>query len=103
MGTSKRSRSFVKPTPTYGQKASTLEHDLTAFLGVLCVEWGFCIPPADARRIANLDSVTAEEFAKQVLVAEGMCSYTSPWFKKITLRFSSLFGDEVAASTYRSR
>lgn len=103
MRTSKRDRNFPTRKPIQGQKVSTLETDLTAFLGVLCVEWGFCLPPADARRLANLDRVTAEEFAKQLLEAEGMNADSSPWFQRIAKRFSKLFGNEVVASSYQSR
>ena len=38
----------------------------------LCVEWGYCIPPADADRIATLSEITAEKFATEVLKAEGL-------------------------------
>jgi len=79
-----------------------MEHDLNAFLGVLCVEWGFCIPPPKAAEIASLDSVTATQFARLVLDAEGMNCETSPWFKKISKRFSDLFGEEIFAATYQS-
>lgn len=103
MGTSKRSRKFTKRTTVRAQKVSTLEQDITSFLGVLCVEWGFCIAPDDAKRIAQLDRVTAEQFASLVLEAEGISSDTSPWFKKISNRFFSVFGDEAVAATYQDR
>jgi hypothetical protein len=37
----------------------------------LCVGWGFCIPPADCVRLASSRHLTADEFATEVLLAEG--------------------------------
>jgi hypothetical protein len=37
----------------------------------LCVDWGFCIPSADAKRIASTKSLTADQSAYAVLTAEG--------------------------------
>jgi hypothetical protein len=75
-----------------------LERDLTRLLYDLCVDWGFCIPPVDAQRIARSKSVTARDFAHEVLRAEGMNpEYEVEWVRRIAARFVEHFGSgEVA-------
>lgn len=78
--------------------SSTLEARLSHLLGELCVEWGFCIPPADAERIARSKHLTTDQFAVEVLVAEGMHpEYEKQWRKKMRDRFVAVFGHEVRA------
>lgn len=101
MSTSKRARKYKNKKPFSQFKRRSFDQDLTSFLDVLCVEWGFCIPASDKERILQLESVTANEFAELVLKAEGLCSETSPWFKKIVHRFSHAFGKEVSKTDYR--
>ena len=76
-----------------------LERKLRYFLYDLCVDWGFCIPPDDSDRIASMQRVTAEEFAIEVVKAEGFGGSTgSEWVKKISIRFADHFGsDELSA------
>ncbi|HNO95665.1 MAG TPA: hypothetical protein PKJ84_15915 [Anaerolineales bacterium] len=38
----------------------------------ICTEWGYCLSPADTKRIAESREITAEEFALAVLKAENM-------------------------------
>lgn len=102
MRISKRSNKYPARKPIPGKRVSSLEKDLSVFLGVLCVEWGFCISPEDAVKISSYETLTANEFAKLVLEAEGMDISTSPWFKKISKRFSIRFGNSVCRSTYNS-
>ena len=65
-------------------------------LSELCVEWGFCIPPAEASRIASMKSLEADEFACNVLVSEGMKpEYEKQWRRKIRERFIEKFGNEL--------
>lgn len=77
---------------------SPLEERLSHLLGKLCVEWGFCIAPVDAERIARSKHLTADQFATDVLIAEGMQpEKEKQWRKKIRDRFIVVFGSEVRA------
>jgi hypothetical protein len=83
-------RSPVKNTPP-------LERELRRLLNWLCAEWGFCIPPGEAGRISQSASLSAEEFATAVLVAEGMNpEYEREWFRNIKRRFAEEFGSNVS-------
>jgi hypothetical protein len=53
------------------KQGSSLEDRLSHLLYELCVDWGFCIPSADAKRIASTKGLTADQFAYAVLTAEG--------------------------------
>ena len=89
-------RSSHKTTPS-------LERDLRTLLGCLCTEWGFCIPPADADRIATSASLSANDFAVAVLSAEGMnAEHELQWRRRITQRFEGIFGASVAAEAYEA-
>jgi hypothetical protein len=80
------------------KQGSSLEEHLSHLLYELCVDWGFCIPPADAQRIASTKTLTAEQFAHAVLTAEGFVpECESWWFKKIRQRFVRRFGREIRA------
>ncbi|KRR23666.1 hypothetical protein CQ14_32105 [Bradyrhizobium lablabi] len=75
-----------------------MEDRLSHLLDELCVDWGFCIPPADARRIASTTPLTADQFAHAVLTAEGFVpEYEKRWFKQIRQRFVDGFGQEIRA------
>ena len=79
-------------SPAEGNPAS-LERDLASLLEKLCVEWGFCLPATDARRIAGMKSVTSKEFAHEVLRAEGMDpEHEVQWVRRIVERFVGHFG-----------
>lgn len=70
-----------------------MERELRYLLYDLCVIWGFCIPPTDFERIAKQDQLDSEEFAKQVLIAEGMDPLEeNEWYPKIAQRFIERFG-----------
>jgi hypothetical protein len=80
------------------KQGSPLEDRLSHLLDELCVDWGFCIPPTDARRIASTTPLTADQFAHAVLTAEGfVAEYEKRWFKQIRQRFVDRFGQEVRA------
>ena len=80
----------------------SLKKELYVLLDWLCVEWGFCIPPKDADRIAASENLDAAEFATEVLRAEGLDpEYELHWFRKIKRRFVEHFGSEaVSAKDY---
>ncbi len=82
-----------------------LEREIRYLLYDLCVDWGFCVPPQDAERISVQEQYTAEQFATDVLVADGMNpEYEKKWFKKISAKFVERLGsDEVLAATFADR
>lgn len=74
--------------------------EISDFLGVLCVELGFCIPPDDQDRIASLGSWEATEFAKDVIEGEGLNpEYQPKWVREIRNRFIEQFGSNVFNSS----
>jgi hypothetical protein len=80
-------------------RESSLEKRLSDLLTALCVEWGFCIPPDDFDRIASSQHLTADEFATEVLKAEGFDhpEYELRWHRKIKRRFIDRFGEAASA------
>jgi hypothetical protein len=75
---------------------SSLEDRLSHLLYELCVDWGFCIPPADRQRIASTKTLTADQFANAVLTTEGrVAEYEMRCFKQISQRFVDKFGQEI--------
>lgn len=84
-------------------RAGSLERDLADLLGALCTEWGFCLPPADNARIAAARRLSADEFARQVLEAEGFDPEREhDWLRKLRTRFAERFGDAVSERDYRA-
>jgi hypothetical protein len=80
------------------KEGSSLEARLSHLLYELCVDWGFCIPPADVERIASTKTRTADQFAYAVLTAEGFgAEQETRWFVKIRQRFVDRFGQELRA------
>lgn len=62
-------------------------------LNDLCVDLGFCIPPKDAKRIVESKQLEADDFACQILVAEGMNpEYEIQWRRKIREKFIKQLG-----------
>ena len=76
----------------------SLEDRLSHLLYELCVDWGFCISPGDAQRIASTRSLTADQFAYAVLTAEGFVAENETRrFEQIRRRFVDRFGQEIRA------
>jgi hypothetical protein len=72
------------------------ERKLSYVLYDLCVKWGYCIPPADAERIAQSKEITAEDFAIAVLKAEGFVPEQEPeQVRKIAAYFAEQIGSDV--------
>ena len=75
-----------------GEFDTPLQAALYDLIGWLCVEWGFCIPPDDAERIASSTDLDAETFAQEVLKADGVGGETAAqWQPKIAARFAEQF------------
>ncbi len=68
------------------------ERTLRYLLYDVCVTWGFCLPPADADRIATSSNLSAEQFAEEVLLAEGFEPSQNP---ELVERFTRLFHAHV--------
>ncbi len=78
------------------------ERKLRYVLYDLCVKWGYCIPPADGERIAKSREITAEEFAIEVLKAEGFAPEHEPeQVRKIAAYFVEQVGSEVFSANER--
>ena len=80
----------------------TFEDALRYLLYDLCVEWGFCLPPDEAERIALVQHWNADDFALAVLRAEGFPVPESEkkWRRRLRQRFRVLFGEEMSVETY---
>jgi hypothetical protein len=77
-----------------------LESTLEAFRDFLCVEWGFCgasgVAPANLAR----DRWTADEFAEEILRAEGISSLETDYRKQIREEFVRRFGPSLGVSHF---
>jgi hypothetical protein len=81
---------------------------ISNLLGKLCVEWGFCGNAKDEPFDRARTSWTAEEFAFEVLRAEGMDPLMiegvgpsqSEYFKMIRARFSEDFGPAISVEDF---
>lgn len=81
-----------------------MKRELIYLLYDLCVIWGFCIPPDDFEIITNADSYDSNNFAKDIIKAEGMDPNETKWTKKIAERFEIRFGKrEIEVSTFTDR
>lgn len=79
------------------KKAKSREEKLRWLLHDLCVDSGFCIPPADVDRIAQTKRLDADTFANEVLRAEGMVpEYHKQFHRGIRQRFIECFGGAVS-------
>jgi hypothetical protein len=86
-----------------GKNVPPMERELIYLLADLCVKWGFCIPSEDFEQISKMDYYHAEDFAEDVVKAEGMEGYTS-WTNRISERFKERFGsDEIDSETFVDR
>ncbi len=64
-------------------------------LNKLCADWGFCLSETAAQRIENTKEITADEFARRVLEAEGMNPEIDiHWRRKIREVFIETIGED---------
>lgn len=86
-----------KPAKTPQER---VEASLEGFRDWLCLEWGFCgevgVPPADFSR----DRWTADEFAEEILRAEGISPFETDYRKKIRDEFVRRFGGALSVSNF---
>lgn len=76
------------------------ERKLRYLLYDLCVKWGYCIPPAVGERIASCKEITADQFAIEVLKAEGFApEYEGERVRQIVELFVAQIGtDRLSAN-----
>jgi hypothetical protein len=75
-----------------------LSKKIEHLLNDLCIDLGFCIPPEDIKRITEAGSWEADNFACQVLIAEGMNpEYEKQWRSRIRNKFVEKFGNELSS------
>ena len=86
------------------QHAETLLDDLQLLVGDLCREWGFCNALADDI-LPESGVITADQFAKAVLIAEGWPEGDLPlqWQETIRKMFETRYGPSVSTSAYEQR
>lgn len=82
-----------------------MERELIYLLHDLCVKWGFCIPSDHFDVIVKKEFYHAEDFAMDVVKAEGMDAYPeSDWVQRIAKRFIVRFGkNEIEVTTFTDR
>lgn len=75
-----------------------MSKEIEYLLNDLCIDWGFCIPPEDIKRITEVATWEADDFACQVLMAEGMNpEYEKHWRSKIRDQFVEKFGNKLSS------
>ena len=80
-----------------------LAEDLDILLGDFCVLWGFCNRLSGSDLVRDGSTITADDFASAVLIAEGMVPEASDWFRKIRRVFIKRYGRAVSKDDYESR
>ena len=82
-----------------------MERELIYLLMDLCVKWGFCIAPDGFQQISKAEYYQAEDFAKDVIAADGLHpDYDTQWVKRISEKFKERFGNnEIDISTFADR
>jgi len=77
-----------------------LLNDLMIFMGDLCVEWGFCTRLLPDDLLDGGATLTAEEFARAVIAADGGDPEYSEWLKPIRNKFIERYGASVSQESY---
>ncbi len=83
------------------KRPPTLIEDLSLLLDDLCSEWGFCNQLTAVEVVDRDGIITAEDFAKSVLEAEGMDpEHEVKWFRQIKRVFTERYGNSVSLQDY---
>jgi len=87
--------------PSDAKRKPDLSKDLDFLLRDLCTEWGFCNRLSATDLVVAGASLSATEFARAVLQAEGMNpEYEAYWAKQIQRQFVARFGASVSPESY---
>ena len=87
--------------PRKQQRAATLDEDLDMFLDELCAKWNYRNDLTGADLIARKSPVTAIDFTRAVLVADGLKPENEPnLVRQIKRKFIQRYGLQVSRETY---
>ncbi len=77
------------------KRGATLIEDLDILLGDLCIIWGFCNGLTGWELAHTGDAITAEDFARAVLSAEGLPPHeAAAWLPKMKGVFLDRYGEK---------
>jgi hypothetical protein len=78
-----------------------LAEDLDYFLRDLCVDWGFCNRLTGEQLLSQSTPVTADAFARAVLLAKGMNpDHEKAWLRKLKHAFADRFGNSATEKSF---
>ena len=87
--------------PVKQQRAATLEEDLDMLLDEVCAKWHYRNELTGTELIARKSPVTAIDFTRAVLVAEGLKPDNEPnLVRQVKRKFIQRYGLEVSPETY---
>jgi hypothetical protein len=87
--------------PIKQQRAATLDEDIDMFLEELCAKWNYRNDLTGADLIAKKSPVTAIDFTRAVLVADGLKPENEPnLVRQIKRKFIQRYGLQVTRETY---
>ena len=87
--------------PKKYQRATTLDEDLDLLLDEVCAKWNYRNDLTGAQLIAKKSPVTALDFARAVLVADGLKPDNEPnLVRQIKRKFVQRYGLEVSRDTF---
>ncbi|GAB4394827.1 MAG: hypothetical protein Tsb0032_23560 [Kiloniellaceae bacterium] len=83
------------------KRKADLVEDLGLLIVDLCQEWGFCNQLRARDLIKENPLLTAEDFARAVLQAEGMNADSEiQWRRRIWNKFTERYGSSVSSDSY---
>jgi len=87
--------------PVKQQRAATLDEDLDMFLDELCAKWNYRNELTGDELIAKKSPVTAIDFTRAVLEADGLKPDNEPnLVRQIKRKFIQRYGLQVSPETY---
>ena len=87
--------------PRKQKRAATLDEDLDMLLDELCAKWNYRNDLTGADLIARKSPVTAIDFTRAVLVADGLKPENEPnLVRQIKRKFIQRYGLQVSRETY---
>lgn len=97
----RKTRSFGTPERELA-RGRDFTHDLEILIGDWCMHGGFCNALTANDLIREDEPITAEDFARAVLSAEGMNpDYEPKWFKQMCQSFTHRYGPSVRPSDFK--